>query len=138
MGGIVSQTFVSLSTLQIDCFVCSFCYRFISSIEHQIGRKLYLQNLGVSTNHECDEGTNSVVAKDGNGSDSSDDEGNYGIVDCQNFGECASSSSVKIPLPTEVVHSLMHEELVLPYSTKFPQPLVIPCRGGCSEGYYCR
>ncbi|KAL8131245.1 histone-lysine N-methyltransferase ATXR2 [Apium graveolens] len=121
---------------KIDCFVCSFCYRFISSIEHQIGRKLYLQNLGVSTNHECDEGTTSV-AKAGNGSDSSDDAANSDIADCQNLGECGSSSSVKIPLPMEVVHSLMHEELVLPYSTTFPQPLVVPCRGGCSEGSYC-
>lgn len=124
--------------LQLDCFVCSFCYRFISSIEHQIGRKLYLQNLGVSTNHECDEGTTSDVAKDWNGSDSSDDEANLDIVDCPKLGACASSSSVKIPLPQEVVHTLMHEELVLPYSQEFSQPSVMPCRGGCSEGYYCR
>lgn len=126
--------------LQIDCFVCGFCYRFISSIEHQIGRKLYLQNLGVSTNHECDQGTtsSSAVANDWNGSDLSDDEANSDTVDSQNFSECTFSNTVKIPLPMEVVLSLMHEELVLPYSKKFSQPSVIPCRGGCNEGYYCR
>ncbi|KAL1821716.1 hypothetical protein ACET3Z_016585 [Daucus carota] len=128
---------VQHSSNKIDCFVCGFCYRFISPIEHQIGRKLYLQNLGVSANHECDQGTTSAVANDWNGSDLSDDEANSDTVDCQNFGECASSNTVKIPLPMEVVLSLMHEELVLPYSEKFSQPSVIPCRGGCNEGYYC-
>lgn len=128
---------VQHSSNKIDCFVCSFCYRFISSIEHQIGRKLYLQSLGVSTNHECGQGTSSVIANDLNGFDSSNDEAFSDIVDRQNLGECASSSSVKIPLPKEVVNSLMHEELVLPYSKEFSQPSVIPCPGGCSEGYYC-
>ncbi|KAK4398020.1 Histone-lysine N-methyltransferase ATXR2 [Sesamum angolense] len=37
----------------IDCLVCSFCFRFIGSIELQIGRKLYLQELGVSAVDEC-------------------------------------------------------------------------------------
>ncbi|KAJ0804787.1 putative [histone H3]-lysine(4) N-trimethyltransferase [Helianthus annuus] len=29
-----------------DCLVCGCCFRFIGSIEIQIGRKLYLQGLG--------------------------------------------------------------------------------------------
>ncbi|CAH1423548.1 unnamed protein product [Lactuca virosa] len=37
---------VQHSSNKIDCLVCSFCFRFIGSIELQIGRKLYLQGLG--------------------------------------------------------------------------------------------
>ncbi|KAH7865467.1 hypothetical protein Vadar_007102 [Vaccinium darrowii] len=42
------------SANKIDCLVCSFYFRFIGSIEVQIGRKLYLQDLGVAANNECD------------------------------------------------------------------------------------
>ncbi|KAG8364608.1 hypothetical protein BUALT_Bualt18G0015200 [Buddleja alternifolia] len=41
------------SSNKIDCLVCSFCFRFIGSIELQIGRKLHLQELGVSADDEC-------------------------------------------------------------------------------------
>ena len=34
--------------LQIDCVVCSYCFRFIGSIEFQIGHRLYLQSIGSS------------------------------------------------------------------------------------------
>lgn len=131
--------FVSLPMLQIDCLVCSFCFRFIGSIELQIGRKLYLQDLGVSTNHECYEQTASSIAKDCDECDLSDEEDNSDIEHHNNMDECASSSSKnKIPLPKDVVESLMNEELVLPYSKEFSQPSVIPCPGGCREGNYCR
>ncbi|XP_076910110.1 histone-lysine N-methyltransferase ATXR2-like [Bidens hawaiensis] len=36
------------SSNKIDCLVCGCCFRFIGSVEVQIGRKLYLQNLGSS------------------------------------------------------------------------------------------
>lgn len=37
---------VQHSSNKIDCLVCGCCFRFIGSIELQIGRKLYLQSLG--------------------------------------------------------------------------------------------
>nr|XP_016436451.1 PREDICTED: histone-lysine N-methyltransferase ATXR2-like [Nicotiana tabacum] len=38
------------SSNKVDCLVCSYCFCFIGSIELQIGRKLYLAQLGVSRN----------------------------------------------------------------------------------------
>uniref|UniRef100_A0A5B7BDL2 Putative histone-lysine N-methyltransferase ATXR2 n=1 Tax=Davidia involucrata TaxID=16924 RepID=A0A5B7BDL2_DAVIN len=126
------------SSNKIDCLVCSFCFRFIGSIELQIGRKLYLQDIGISTNNECDRQTFLHIPKDCCQIDSSDGEDNSIVEDRGNMGECASSSSKdKIPLPKEVVESLMNGALVLPYSKQFPLPAVISCPGGCREAYYC-
>ncbi|KAJ4831688.1 Histone-lysine N-methyltransferase atxr2 [Turnera subulata] len=93
---------------QFDCLVCSFCFQFVGSVEFQIGRKLFLQSLGVSSSNHCDE------------------------------GECSSSCSQDgVSLPKEVIESLMNGELVLPYSDKFPLPSYVPCPGGCAEAFYC-
>ena len=113
----------NLFSLQIDCLVCSCCFRFIGSIELQIGRKLYLQGLGSQTH--CSD----MVSSDGSDMDDH-------LLDSQN---CSSSSSRNnSQLPTETVESLMHEKLALPYSNEFPLPSVINCPGGCKEVYYCR
>ncbi|PIN18330.1 putative histone tail methylase containing SET domain [Handroanthus impetiginosus] len=97
------------SSNKIDCLVCSFCFQFIGSIELQIGRKLYLEELGVSAIDECG---------------SSDDMG-------------CSSSSEKTCIPQDSIQSLMNGSLQLPYSENFPLPSVVPCPGGCKEAYYC-
>ncbi|KZV40314.1 histone-lysine N-methyltransferase ATXR2, partial [Dorcoceras hygrometricum] len=89
----------------------SFCFQFIGSIELQIGRKLYFQDIGVSAVDECE-------SPDGAGCSSSD-------------------SNEKIPLPRDIIDALMNYDLKLPYSTEFPLPSVIPCLGGCKEAYYC-
>ncbi|CAA0839094.1 Histone-lysine N-methyltransferase ATXR2 [Striga hermonthica] len=94
---------------KIDCMVCSYCFRFIGSIELQIGRKLYLQELGISAVDECG-------PSDGAG---------------------CSGSSEKISLPQDTVESLMNGGLKLPYSENFPLPVVVPCPGACKEAYYC-
>ncbi|CAL0332183.1 unnamed protein product [Lupinus luteus] len=106
---------------KIDCFVCSFCFRFIGSIELQIGRRLYFQELNASENHGCNEME----------MDSSDEE--------ESTQQCGSGSSskTKIPLPEGVVESLMNGQLILPYSNEFPLPSPVPCHGGCGEAYYC-
>ncbi|KAI7741890.1 hypothetical protein M8C21_005436 [Ambrosia artemisiifolia] len=41
------------SSNKIDCLVCGCCFRFIGSIEIQIGRKLYLQGLGGGPHDDC-------------------------------------------------------------------------------------
>lgn len=126
------------SSNKIDCLVCSFCFRFIGSIELQIGRKLYLQDLGVSENNKCDRDTFSHISKDCYQTDSSDEEDTSYLKDYDNSGGCASSNSKeKISLPKEVEESLMNGELVLPYSKQFPLPSAIACPGGCGEAYYC-
>ncbi|KAM7495192.1 hypothetical protein LguiB_029801 [Lonicera macranthoides] len=126
------------SSNKIDCLVCSFCFRFIGSVELQIGRKLYLQDVGVSTNKECDMQTFPHSPKDNSECDSSEDEENFDIEDWQNLGECASSSSKnKIPLPKDIVESLMSGAPLLPYSKRFSLPPVFYCLGGCREAFYC-
>uniref|UniRef100_A0A7C9DXE1 [histone H3]-lysine(4) N-trimethyltransferase n=1 Tax=Opuntia streptacantha TaxID=393608 RepID=A0A7C9DXE1_OPUST len=108
---------------KMDCFVCSFCFRFIGSIEFQIGRRIYLQGYGVSAN--CH-------------SDSSDAEGDCTLMDKSALGECSTSGSMgKTPLPKEIIESLMDGHLVLPYSEMFSLPSVFPCAGGCEEAFYC-
>ncbi|KAH6788954.1 histone-lysine N-methyltransferase ATXR2 [Perilla frutescens var. frutescens] len=97
------------SSNKFDCLVCSFCFRFIGSIELQIGRKLYFEELGVSAVDEC---------------------GTSGVMEC-------GSSSGKAHLPHDTIQSLMDGSLRLPYSENFPLPLVFPCLGGCKEAYYC-
>lgn len=107
---VVNLFFVFSCIWKVDCLVCSFCFRFIGSIELQIGRKLYLEELGVSAVDEC------------------------GLSD----GMGCSSSSEKTRLPHDTIQSLMNGSLQLPYSENFPLPSVVPCLGGCKEAYYCR
>lgn len=116
--------FVSIVLLQIECLVCSFCFRFIGSVELQIGRRLYLQELGVSASQDCCQ------------ADYSSDE-----EEEEDLGQCGSSSSGykdKRPLPKGLAQSLMNGELNLPYSDKFSMPPAVSCPGVCGEAYYCR
>ncbi|KAF3611298.1 hypothetical protein DY000_02049370 [Brassica cretica] len=96
------------SSNKVDCLVCSFCFRFIGSIEKQIGRKLYFKNMGLSG------------CCGGGGGDSSE-----------------SSSSNHNSLPQGVVSSLMNGEMALPHTDKFPLPSPLSCPGGCQEAFYC-
>jgi hypothetical protein len=130
---------IFLFTLQIDCLVCSFCFRFIGSIELQIGRRLYLQGLGVSVDHGSDMETFKHISSDCYGTDSYDGKYNSSLKNFDNLGNCASGSSKEMfSVPREVVESLMNGELVLPYSKEFSLPPAVPCPGGCGESYYCR
>lgn len=96
------------SSNKVDCLVCSFCFRFIGSVEKQIGRKLYFKNMGLSG------------CCGGGGGDSSE-----------------SSSSNHNSLPQGVVSSLMNGEMALPHTDKFPLPSPLSCPGGCQEAFYC-
>lgn len=130
---------VFISVFQVDCLVCSFCFRFIGSIELQIGRKLYLKSLGVSANDCCDMETSSQASNNCCDTDSSDMENESEMKNHQNLENCVSTSSnVNISLPKGVVESLMNDEFALPYSNKFPLPSAVSCPGGCKEAYYCR
>lgn len=120
---------------KIDCFVCSYCFQFIGSIELQIGRKLYLQNIGVSTNHECDtETSSSRNVKDCLSSGSVDEEDNSYMKYSEKMKKCAVG---QFSHSKGVAELLMNGDLVLPYSDKFSLPSVIQCSGGCGEAYYC-
>ncbi|KAK7335563.1 hypothetical protein VNO80_27472 [Phaseolus coccineus] len=118
---------VQHSLNKIDCLVCSFCFRFIGSIELQIGRRLYMKQLRANESHGCDVGNSSQHF---HGMDSSDEE--------ENTQQCTSGiSKTKVPLPEGVVESLMNGKLVLPCSEKFSLLPAVPCSGGCGEAYYC-
>ncbi|ESW21952.1 hypothetical protein PHAVU_005G113700 [Phaseolus vulgaris] len=118
---------VQHSLNKIDCLVCSFCFRFIGSIELQIGRRLYMKQLRANESHGCDAGNSSQHF---HGMDSSDEE--------ENTQQCTSGiSKTKVPLPEGVVESLMNGKLVLPCSEKFSLLPAVPCPRGCEEAYYC-
>ncbi|GLT87060.1 hypothetical protein SLE2022_051620 [Rubroshorea leprosula] len=122
---------------KIDCLVCSHCFQFIGSMEVQIGRKLYLRSLGVSSNNQCSIEMFSHTTQGCSDTDSSDEEENFYMKDhgsSQNGASCSSKSS---PLPKEVLESLINGDLVLPYSNKFPLPSVVSCPGECEEAHYC-
>ncbi|KAF3970992.1 hypothetical protein CMV_005354 [Castanea mollissima] len=70
------QIIDKLAHAMINCLVCSFCFRFIGSIELQIGRIPYLQDFGVSVNHESDLETFKHIPEDCCRTDSSDGEDN--------------------------------------------------------------
>lgn len=131
--------FYFISMLQMDCLVCSFCFRFIGSIELQIGRRLYLQSLGDSANDKCHMGSSSHTSEDCYNTDSSDMEDGSYMKNHEDYGNCAPGSSKdNISLPKGFIESLMNGELELPFSDKFPLPSTIPCPGGCGEACYCR
>lgn len=109
------------SSNKVDCLVCSFCFRFVGSIEKQIGRKLYFKNLGVSG------------CCDGDSSESQECMKYHG-----NEEQCGGSSSSHNTLPEGVVSSLMNGEMALPYTDMFPLPSPLSCPGGCQEAFYCR
>ncbi|KAL4585170.1 hypothetical protein LXL04_009785 [Taraxacum kok-saghyz] len=113
---------VQHSSNKIDCLVCSHCFQFIGSIELQIGRKLYLQDLG--SPKDCSD----LASSDG--SDMEEDH-----LESQHCSSTTSRNRFKLPI--ESVESLMNEKLTLPFSKKFPLPSVIDCPGGCKEVYYC-
>ncbi|CAA6658308.1 unnamed protein product [Spirodela intermedia] len=119
---------------KVDCLVCSYCFRFIGSVELQIGRKLYLQALGLSVKHECGIETLANDSEDDFQTDSMDVESSN-----QNHNSEGSSSSSRKEnaIPEGVLASLMNRNLILPYSDQFSLPPVFSCNGGCGEEHYC-
>ncbi|XP_043688189.1 histone-lysine N-methyltransferase ATXR2 isoform X1 [Telopea speciosissima] len=125
------------SSNKVDCLVCSYCFRFIGSIELQIGRKLYLQDLGLSSSKDC-VGMHQHTSKGFCLDDSLDEEENSLMMGHKKSESCSSSDQDdKIPLPKEVIAALMNGDLVLPHSNQFSLPSVVPCPGGCGEANYC-
>ncbi|KAL6651985.1 hypothetical protein ACP70R_010910 [Stipagrostis hirtigluma subsp. patula] len=103
---------------KIDCIVCSYCFRFIGSIEFQIGRRLYLQSIASSIDgtyerhcHGNDVGSSSSC--------SGATKGNSNAV------------------PQEVLISLMDGDTSLPFTDQFGLPPVVACPGGCEGELYC-
>ncbi|XP_077220510.1 histone-lysine N-methyltransferase ATXR2 isoform X2 [Tasmannia lanceolata] len=126
------------SSNKVDSLVCSYCFRYIGSIELQIGRKLYLQALGLSADKEHDHETFSDTSKVSCPHELLDKRENTLMTNHDKQGVCASSDSEHNNLvPDEVIQSLINGSLGLPYSKKFTLPSVISCPGGCKEEHYC-
>ncbi|KAJ3693637.1 hypothetical protein LUZ60_009117 [Juncus effusus] len=98
------------SSNKVDCYVCSYCFKFIGSIEIQIGRKLYLQSLGLNCETKCHEDSFSHTEKD--------------------------EIDRELP-PKELIEALLNENLSLPFSNQFDLPKVVSCPGNCEEEHYC-
>ncbi|KAI9075313.1 hypothetical protein K1719_042718 [Acacia pycnantha] len=129
---------VQHSSNKIDCFVCSSCFCFIGSVELQIGKRLYLQELGASEGHGCDMSDSSNTSKYNHNTDSSDGKDNSYEKKEDGAGECSfGGSEAKVHLPEGVVQSLMNGHMRLPYSKEFSMPPAVPCPGGCGESFYC-
>ncbi|XP_020527184.1 histone-lysine N-methyltransferase ATXR2 isoform X7 [Amborella trichopoda] len=126
---------------KVDALVCSYCFRYIGSIELQIGRKLYLQGLGKGEGEEFELGTSKHIQKEGCLAESLHLRENHSVMAGHSDSDSASSSKSEdnayLPLPKEVIESLINGELVLPYSKEFVLPSVISCVGGCAEEHYC-
>ncbi|ERM97433.1 hypothetical protein AMTR_s02552p00005020, partial [Amborella trichopoda] len=120
----------------VDALVCSYCFRYIGSIELQIGRKLYLQGLGKGEGEEFELGTSKHIHKEGCLAESLHFGENHSVMAGHSDSDSASSSKSEdnayLPLPKEVIESLINGELVLPYSKEFLLPSVISCVGGCA------
>ncbi|KAL5978176.1 hypothetical protein ACLOJK_029293 [Asimina triloba] len=126
------------SSNKVDCFVCSYCFRFIGSIELQIGRKLYLQSLGLSTDKKHDHGEPSHSKVEVCLDESSEEKAApMEILDSMPI--CSFSDKMNdISLPIDLLDALMNGSLTLPHSKQFSLPSVVPCCGGCEEEHYCR
>jgi len=121
---------------QVDCLVCSHCFCFIGSIEHQIGRKLYLQKMGLSTKEECDHDTVSSTSEDDCPTELMD--GSEGFVTDNVAGSSSCQNLKDNSLSEEILESLMNGDQSLPYSKQFSLPPVFACPGGCEQEHYCR
>ena len=98
--------------------MCSYCFRFIGSIEFQIGHRLYLQSIGSSVGCHRE--------RHCHGSDSGSSTGSPVVTK----GDSDT-------LPQEVLDSLLNSEISLPFSDQFALPEVVACHG-CQEERYCR
>lgn len=98
--------------------MCSYCFRFIGSIEFQIGRRLYWQSIGGSSGCSNE--------RDCHGSDVGSSTGSSGVT----------KGNIDT-LPQEVLESLITGDLSLPFTDHFALPQVVACRG-CEEERYCR
>ncbi|KAI4319842.1 hypothetical protein MLD38_033395 [Melastoma candidum] len=122
---------------KIECMVCSSCFRFIGTVEQQIGRRLYLQSLGLSSSHGCD--ADEKITDADVSSDTSDDENiGWGESNEEPGGSGSRTrENKKLCPPKEMVETLMRGEFLLPHSDKFLLPPIVPCPGGCKEVFYC-
>ncbi|KAL4188290.1 hypothetical protein AMTRI_Chr08g201730 [Amborella trichopoda] len=107
--------------IPVDALVCSYCFRYIGSIELQI---------------EFELGTSKHIHKEGCLAESLHFGENHSVMAGHSDSDSASSSKSEdnayLPLPKEVIESLINGELVLPYSKEFLLPSVISCVGGCA------
>ncbi|XP_058072762.1 histone-lysine N-methyltransferase ATXR2-like isoform X3 [Magnolia sinica] len=126
------------SSNKVDCLVCSYFFCYIGSIEFQIGRKLYLQSLGLPANTEHDHETSSHSLEEACLVELSDEEDNTPTVNHDSLQSCSSSNMKNNNLvPKEVLEALVNGSLALPHSKQFTLPSVIPCPQGCEEEHYC-
>lgn len=104
-------------------------------MELQIGRKLYLQSLGLSDKMECD---HQVFSNDVAASSSSESQNADDLFLQENSTNAGKISSEENFLSKDVLELLMNGKLSLPFSTQFLLSPIVPCPGGCEEEHYCR
>jgi hypothetical protein len=127
------------SSNKADAMVCSYCFRYVGSLELQLARRLLHQE-GESVGDE--EGSEEDMDRDedvGHYMDKEEerDTTSHMDEDNENCG-CERSTKPKKSLPPEALAALASGGLQLPHVEHFVLPPVVKCKGGCSEDIYCR
>jgi hypothetical protein len=122
-----------------DAMVCSYCFRYVGSLELQLARRLLHQE-GDSVGDE--EGSEEDMDRDEDVGHYMDEEEERDMTshmdeDNENCG-CERSTKPKKSLPPEALAALASGGLQLPHVEHFVLPPVVKCKGGCSEDIYCR
>jgi hypothetical protein len=126
------------SSNKADAMVCSYCFRYVGSLELQLARRLLHQE-GDSVGDE--EGSEEDMDRDEDVGHYMDEEEERDMTshmdeDNENCG-CERSTKPKKALPPEALAALASGGLQLPHVEHFVLPPVVKCKGGCSEDIYC-
>ncbi|CAM6078619.1 unnamed protein product [Sphagnum tenellum] len=126
------------SSNKVNAMVCSYCFRYVGSLELQLARRLLHQE-GDSVGDE--EGSEKDMDRDEDVGHYMDEEEERDMTshmdeDNENCG-CERSTKPKKALPPEALAALASGGLQLPHVEHFVLPPVVKCKGGCSEDIYC-
>ncbi|KAL2610826.1 hypothetical protein R1flu_022518 [Riccia fluitans] len=112
-----------------DALVCSLCFRYVGTLELQIGRRLIPKLDGTDKYHDQDDTGSHSGGEEGSDMDfTEDDEDRCG---------CDGKPKKNKTISMELVNSLLKGELHLPDSERFLLSPITNCPGGCSEDVYC-
>lgn len=109
-----------------DALVCSFCFRFIGSIELQIGRRL------LSTVHEDKDETKEDHIDTVHGS-----RKNLCCRDSKTAKDNEKDIGCSRDLFSGVAEALINDSLHLPFTDLFTLPAITSCMGGCEDEFFC-
>ncbi|KAL3682027.1 hypothetical protein R1sor_000049 [Riccia sorocarpa] len=118
---------------KVDALVCSLCFRYVGSLELQIGRRLVSKVEETTKFHSNDDTGSHSGGEDGSDMDLTDEKEGSDYDGCGCDGTAKNNKNIS----RELVDSLLTGDLHLPDSDRFPLSPITVCPGGCSEDVYC-